>query len=153
MVSAALVGKVRAIASERADFEYVYLSGLGVRKRWYRQLWHVKYRPLPVRERSTNSGISTAQPVRCGDTLQLVLEILPITGEREFSASLPTLLPPQVLPDFDGKPLQESSRLDDRQHTTDRRRSKHPDEGDDDPGGEEAPTEDVVGEEHWDWDL
>ena len=153
MVLAAFVCEAEAVAGERADIECVYLSGSRGLERWYRQLWHVKYRPLPVRERSTNSGISTAQPVRCGDTLQLVLEILPITGEREFSASLPTLLPPQVLPDFDGKPLQESSRLDDRQHTTDRRRSKHPDEGDDDPGGEEAPTEDVVGEEHWDWNL
>ena len=153
MVLAASVCEAEVVAGERADIEFVYLSGSRGLKRWYRQLWHVKYRPLPVRERSTNSGISTAQPVRCGDTLQLVLEILPITGEREFSASLPTLLPPQVLPDFDGKPLQESSRLDDRQHTADRRRSKHPDEGDDDPGGEEAAREDVVGEEHRDWNL
>ena len=148
-----MVGEVRTIASERAGFKSVYLNDSRGLKRWYQKLWHVKYRPLPVRERSTNSGISTAQPVRCGDTLQLVLEILPITGEREFSASLPTLLPPQVLPDFDGKPFQKPARLDDRQHTTDRRRSKHPDVGDDDPGCEEAPTEDVVGEEHWDWDL
>ena len=72
----------------------MYLSGLGVRKRWYRQLWHVKYRPLPVRERSTNSDISTAQPVRCGDTLQLVLENLPITGEREnFPPHFPLFFP------------------------------------------------------------
>jgi hypothetical protein len=67
--------------------------------------------------------------------------------------SLPAFLPPQIPPNLDGKPFQEPARLDNRQNDTDRRRGEDPDEGNDDPGGEEAAREDVVGEEHRDWDL
>jgi hypothetical protein len=62
-------------------------------------------------------------------------------------------LPSQVPPDFDGKPFEEAARLEDGEDAADERRGEDPDEGDDDPGGEEGAREDVVGEEHWDWDL
>jgi hypothetical protein len=62
-------------------------------------------------------------------------------------------VPSQVPPDFDGKPFEEPTCFEDGEYAADERRGEDPDEGDDDPGGEEASGKDVVGEEHWDWDL
>jgi hypothetical protein len=77
------------------------------------------------------------------------------TGLRQEDAlsSLLALLSPHVPPHFDSKSLEKPTRLEDGQYDTDESRCEDPDEGDDDPGCEEAAREDVVGEEHWDWDL
>lgn len=63
------------------------------------------------------------------------------------------LLPSQIPPDFNSKPFEEPTCFEDGEYATDESRSEDPDEGDDDPRREEASGKDVVGEEHWDWDL
>jgi hypothetical protein len=85
--SAAFVCEAEAIANERAGFKYESLNGSYAHKRRYQPLWHVKYMPLPVRERASNQSISSARSLRCGDTLRLVLGILLIAIEANTQDS------------------------------------------------------------------
>ena len=70
-----------------------------------------------------------------------------------YCLRLSLLLPPQVLGNLPRQCLEEASRLGERQDDAHGCAHKDDDEGDDDPGREEAFAEDVVREEHGHWDL
>jgi hypothetical protein len=76
VVSSALVYCLRFIAGEIHRLQSQYLTGSGTHLWWYRQLWHVIFDVLPLREPRLEVDLSLARTIRCGGVLNFGMSCL-----------------------------------------------------------------------------